>query len=227
MSSLYIKAFCFVFIMSTGMVVLGQINQYDSLFIAKVDTIVVKEQLMRLKIGDKFPEIYAYNLDGQKLVPDSIFKSKPVIFITGSYSCPIFRYNSKNIYRKMKKKINKYDIYFIYLAEAHPLVGSPYGMKRDSSRQNKLDKIFLEQQKYILQRIEIAKKLKTDFNMISKVIIDNENNDFYNKVNASPNTYCIFTKDGTLKYQRVWFDRKGKVIAKKKRVNPPAMCHMK
>ena len=127
----------------------------------------------------------------------------------------------------MKKKINKYDIYFIYLAEAHPLVGSPYGMRRDSSKQNKLDKIFLEQQKFILQRIEIAKKLKTDFNMISKVIIDNENNDFYNKINASPNTYCIFTKDGILKYQRVWFDRKGKVIAKKKRVNPPAMCHMK
>lgn len=223
MHHLQIKVFCISILLLNTVKGYCQSKEFDSLHIDKVDTIVVREQLLRLKVGDKFPEMHFYNLNGEKFGLDSVFKTRPVIFITGSYSCPIFRYNSKNIYRTMKRKSKKYDIYFIYLAEAHPLVGSPYGRRRDSSAQNKLDKIFLEQQEFIIQRIEIAKKIKTDFNIFSRVILDNEKNDFYNKVIASPNTYCIFSKEGILTKQRVWYDRKGLVKAKKRRVNPPAM----
>jgi hypothetical protein len=199
----------------------------DSLRITGVDSVVIKNddklntKLARLKPGDKFPQAWFYNLKGEKYGPDSIFKSRPVIFVSGSYSCPIFRYNSKKLYRDMRKKSKKYDIYFIYLLEAHPLIGSPYGHRRDSTRQNKKDSIFLPQQKYVNQRLASAAKARYDFNLFGKVLADNENNDYFVKFHASPNSYLVFSKEGVLVEQRNWFRKHGYIKPVKANVNPP------
>lgn len=199
----------------------------DSLRISTVDTVVIKNDdklntgLARLKPGDKFPPVYFYNLNGEKYGTDSIFKTKPVIFVSGSYSCPIFRYNTKKLYRYMRKKSKNYDVYFIYLLEAHPLLGSPYGHLRDSSRQNKKDSIFVTQQKYVTQRLAAAAKTRHDFNVYGKVLIDNENNDFFLKLHAGPNSHIAFSKEGVLIEQRNWFRKNGYIKPIKKNVNPP------
>lgn len=205
----------------------AQVN--DSLRIGTVDTVVIKDDdklntgLARMKTGDKFPSVYFYNLKGEKYGVDSIFKTRPVIFVSCSYSCPIFRYNTKRLYRHMRKKSKNYDVYFIYLLEAHPLVGSPYGQVRDSSRQNKKDGIFVTQQKYIKQRLVSAVKTRHDFNLFGKVLVDNENNDYFRKLHAGPNSYLAFSKEGILIEQRNWFRRHGYIKPIKRNVNSPAM----
>lgn len=205
----------------------------DSLRIGGVDTVIVKNddklntKLARLKPGDKFPPVYFYNLKGEKYGVDSIFKSKPVIFVSGSYSCPVFRYNTKRLYRDMHRKSKKYDVYFIYLLEAHPLIGSPYGHRRDSTRQNKKDSIFISQQKYIKQRLASAAKARYDFNLFGKVLADNESNDYFVKFHAGPNSYLVFSKDGVLVEQRNWFRKHGRIKPVKENVNSPIMVMKK
>ncbi|HYG52996.1 MAG TPA: hypothetical protein VD905_18985 [Flavobacteriales bacterium] len=194
----------------------------DSLRIVVVDTVKLS-QLDRLNPGDKFPPVYFYNLKGEKCGSDSLFKAKPVIFITGSYSCPIFRYNTKRMYKDIRRKSKNYDIYFVYLLEAHPLAGSPYGRLRDSSRQNKKDSIFITQQKYMQERIAWAAKARNDFNINARVLVDNENNDFFLKFNASPNSYLEFSSEQLLLKRRTWYYKNGYMKPVKRKVKKPAM----
>ncbi|HLP10761.1 MAG TPA: hypothetical protein VK177_02455 [Flavobacteriales bacterium] len=168
-----------------------------------------------LKPGDSLPNIYFYDTSGKKVPADSLLKGKPIMFITGTYSCPSFRDNAKRIKKKIRKEKDTYDIYYIYLFEAHPVTWSPYGKEMNNLEVNRKKNINLLQQKTIPERISAAVKANHDFKLNANILVDSEKNSFYRTVLSSPNGYMVFSPTGILREQRIWFYKK-KVKTKKK-----------
>ena len=135
-----------------------------------------------------------------------LFKSgRPVAIINGSYSCPAFRKNTKRLNKFDKTNLDTCDIYIVYLQEAHPKINSPYGGLLNDFVLNKKQKIKFKEAKYLEERIYYANKASKDFKLTPVVLVDNENNDFFWKVNGAPNGYMYFNKDGELIEQRNWY----------------------
>lgn len=159
-----------------------------------------------LKTGNKFPAIFVYDTLGNKINSDALFKNnRPVVFVTGSYSCPSFRKNAKRLNKFDKTNNDTCDVYVVYLQEAHPKIGSPYGGLLDNFVLNKKQKIKFKKAKHIEERIYYANKLRKDFDLLPNILIDNENNDFFWKVYSAPNGYLYFSAKGELITQRKWY----------------------
>jgi hypothetical protein len=158
-----------------------------------------------LQEGAKFPDTYFYDTTGKIVKTSDLFKGKPVIFITGSYTCPGFRNNAKRIRKETRKRSKTHDIYFVYLHEAHPIKGSPYGPIMDNYWVNVKENIYVERQKYLYERLQYARMVKREFEIISPVIADNEHNDFFLQVFSGPNGFVEFSADRVLVKQRAWF----------------------
>lgn len=158
--------------------------------------------------GDSLPDIYFYDTSGKKVPADSLLNGKPIMFITGTYSCPSFRNNAKRIKKKIRKEKEVYDIYYVYLFEAHPVTWSPYGKEMNNLPINRKQNINLQQQKTIRERINAAVHANNVFKLKANILVDNENNSFYRSILSSPNGYMVFSPTGILQEQRVWFYEK-------------------
>jgi Iodothyronine deiodinase len=152
-----------------------------------------------LKIKEAIPEIYFYDSLGNKIYTDSIFNNgRPVIFAVGSYSCTLFRNSVKQLNKYLDSQKEQYDIYFIYVTEAHPVKGSPYGVANDNIERNRNENINIQQQKNIADRILFAVKARKDFKVKFDLLIDNEHNDFFHRVFSGPTGTMIFSSKGEL-----------------------------
>lgn len=127
----------------------------DTIRIIDTNTqIVNKNSHYVLKIKDLFPDLFFYNSAGTKVYSDSIFnKGRSVIFAVGSYTCPLFRNSLKQLNKYLDSQKTQSDIYFVYVQEAHPIKGSPYGEAHDNIELNKRENISIHQQKNIEDRI--------------------------------------------------------------------------
>jgi hypothetical protein len=168
-------------------------------------------------VGDTFPKTWFYDTTGKVIRTNDIFRGKPVIFISGSYTCPGFRNNVKRINKETVKKAKTHDIYFVYIHEAHPKKGSPYGPQMDSFIVNNYDSIFMERQYSLGNRFENAKMTKQKLEVGSKILIDNEHNDFFLQLMSAPNGYMEFSADKILLDQRDWYFNKKQMRKLKKR----------
>lgn len=179
----------------------------DSLKTIIADTTIIHPGcFIVMAIGDTFPAIYFYDTLGKKIHSKSLFKNNmPVIFINGSYTCHIFRGNVKRINKFVKKNSVEYDIYFVYVQEAHPASCSPYGEMNENIPANKKKGIIVEQPVYYKDRVYYAKKTVKDLQISLPLLIDNEYNDFYTSVFGGPNGYLVFSKDRKLIEQRRWY----------------------
>jgi Iodothyronine deiodinase len=181
-------------------------------------TDINSDEFSRLKEGDVFPNIVLYDT-AQQIVPlDSIFKdSKGVIFVTGSYTCPTFRGSVKQINQMVSNQIHTYRIFVVYMMEAHPLSDSPYGKSQNNTNENARAGISIEQQKWLEERIFYAKKARRDFKIGSGILIDNERNDFFQKIFSGPNGFMIFTPDRKLVRQDIWYNQPKKKPKKERK----------
>ncbi|HLP10763.1 MAG TPA: hypothetical protein VK177_02465 [Flavobacteriales bacterium] len=201
----------------------SQAQQADTLCLLDTNDVAVSPYcFVWMEDKAKFPDTYFYDTTGKVIRTADLFKDKPVIFITGSYSCPAFRNNATRIRREMRKKAETHDIYFVYLHEAHPVKGSPYGPIMDNYFLNVQENVYIERQTYLYERMDYARRLKHDYNIISPILIDNEHNDFFLQVFSGPNGYMEFTADRVLKHQRAWYYNKIQKRKTKRRLRQQA-----
>lgn len=73
------------------------------------------------KIGDKVKDFTIYDIDGKRFnLSEALDSGKPVLIITGSYSCPIYRYSVPVINDLQRRYSNILNIIVLYGCEAHP-----------------------------------------------------------------------------------------------------------
>lgn len=142
----------------------------------------------------------------------NILKGKrPMLLITGSYTCDITRGNLlaiDNLYEKYKDVA---DIFLVNTLEAHPLSSqSPYsGEPSPWLTQDNIEAgISAEQPRTMEERQQLAEKWVSEQNIQTPVLLDGPKNEFWNQAGQAPNMSVLISTEGEVVFNQPWFEGK-------------------
>jgi hypothetical protein len=148
------------------------------------------------------PSGVAYNLRSQ------LETGKPVLLVTGSYTCPVFRNHIIEL-NELKNQFGELvSIFIIYTVEAHPDSDiSPYYGYVNVSAQNFQEGILFGQSKtYGERKIMVDTMLKSMLISVP-VLLDGPCNNFWNSFECGPNTAYLIRPDGVIFSKHGWFNQ--------------------
>src|SRR5438128_1385262 len=99
------------------------------------------------QISDTVPDFTLYEFNGDSLnLKTALQSGKPVLLVTCSYTCPIYRGHLDEVNNLLAEFSNDVLIYLVYTVEAHPIVDiSPYFGYVNTTQQNYQDSILYRQ----------------------------------------------------------------------------------
>ncbi len=163
------------------------------------------------KNGDKVSDFTLYTAGGKEVnLFKELKKGRPILLVSGSYSCRPAQKSLINIDKFEQKFKGKMDIYMIQVVEAHPYdTKSPYSetdeiwIKRGLERRNMRAK----QPKTYGERKSLAKSWKNECGFEANVLLDSPDNDFWQNYGQAPNTAYLIHPNGEVYHKQVWFDK--------------------
>ncbi|CAN5578461.1 hypothetical protein BH09BAC4_BH09BAC4_25000 [soil metagenome] len=159
--------------------------------------------------GDKIKDITFLSTDGTKLSLSGILENdKPLLLVSGSYTCDISRLNIPDINALTARYRDKVNIYLVYTIDAHPSdTISPYSKNNriEIASANVRDHIEAKQAKTYGERKLLAKKWQQKNALLAPVLVDNPTNDFWLAFGQAPNMAYLIEPDGTVYFKQAWF----------------------
>lgn len=160
--------------------------------------------------GQKPEKIELHDLKGKsfQLKPD---KNRPLVLITGSYTCDVTRGNLPAINAMYEKFKDVADIYLINTLEAHPQSSqSPYSAEPEPwhAHDNITAGISAEQPRTLEERKELAERWITEQSITTPVLLDGPNNDFWSQAGQAPNMSILISGEGEVVLKQDWFEEK-------------------
>jgi len=145
------------------------------------------------KIGDSVDDFTVYTFDNKKFnLKKELAKGKPVLIITGSYSCPIYRYSVPIINDLQRRYSELLNIIVLYGCEAHPsdtdaeiFVNNDQGIIYNIPKTYGDKKIIVED---MLEKIEHQ----------VPVFLDTPNSEVQKMLGLSPNSSFIIDTSGVI-----------------------------
>jgi hypothetical protein len=159
--------------------------------------------------GDKIPDLTLFTPDGLEFSVDkALATGKPLVLISGSYTCDISRSNIPDANMLGAKYNQAINIYQVYTVDAHPVDKfCPYSpdKKMEIPAANIRDKVQAKQPKTYGERRNLAKKWQDENTIAVPVLVDKPTNDYWMKFGQAPNTAYLIAPDGEVFYKQVWF----------------------
>lgn len=159
--------------------------------------------------GSKIPDLTLFSPEGVKFsMSEVLAQNKPLLLISGSYTCDVSRGNLPDINALILKYKDRVNTYLVYTIDAHPSdVASPYSEtnKVSLARENVRQNIEAKQPGTYGARKMLAQKWKQQNYISAPIIIDNPTNDFWLTYGQAPNMAYLINPDGTVYYKQAWF----------------------
>jgi hypothetical protein len=169
-----------------------------------------------IHLGDTAYDFTLYDADGHPTSLSGVLsKGKPVMLISGSYTCPIFRSNVPSI-NSVVGAYGKYiNTYIIYTAEAHPFIDPcPYDTDPQiSNEMNRADSIFYRQPKTYGDRKSIEYAMSKALTINAPIIFDAPCNQWLLNYGPAPNIAYLIDAQGIVRYKEPWFNLNGSFAA--------------
>jgi hypothetical protein len=179
-------------------------------------------------VGDTVNDFRIYNLDFQALsLSESLKKGKPILLISSSYTCPVFRDKVPVINEIASLFKNQLEIFVIYTVEAHPDKDiSPYFGVVHTGSKNIDEGILYRQPQVYEDRMKIASDMLNKIKLDVPVYLDGPCNEWWNHFGPAPNNATLIDPDGIVRIKHAWFDREPDNIIcdLKKYFDPKAVC---
>jgi hypothetical protein len=148
----------------------------------------------------------AFNLESE------LRKGKPVVLISGSYTCDVSRGNMEAI-RSFQNEFSKDATFFmVYTIDAHPYdTPSPYSPdgKVWVAKNNIRDHIKAAQPKTYNERVTLARRWQSENSIHFEVLIDVPDNLYWKQFGQAPNMVYIISPDQKVFYKQAWFHKIG------------------
>ena len=159
--------------------------------------------------GDKIPDFKLFTPDGMEFsVNEALATGKPLILISGSYTCDISRANLPDANMLGAKYNHQINMYHVYTVDAHPFDKfCPYApdRKMELPAATIRDNIQANQPKTYGERRALAKKWQDENAIAIPVLVDKPTNDYWMTFGQAPNTAYLIAPDGEVFYKQVWF----------------------
>ncbi len=179
-------------------------------------------------VGDTVNDFTIYNLDFEAFsLSETLKKGKPVLLISSSYTCPVFRGKIPVINEIASLYKNQLEIFVIYTVEAHPDKDiSPYFGTVHTGSKNIDEGILYRQPVVYGDRMKIASDMLNKIKLDVPVYLDGPCNEWWNHFGPAPNNATLIDPDGTVRMKHAWFDRDPDNIVcdLKKYFDPSALC---
>jgi hypothetical protein len=176
--------------------------------------------------GKEVPSLTLFSADNKPLNfnEESRKKQKPLLIITGSYTCDISRKNLPSVQSLAEKFGSKVEIVMVYTLDAHPYDSpSPYSPTGEVAlaMDNVRDNIKAAQPKTYGERVELAKEWISETDISVPLVIDNPQNEFWWAFGQRPNMCYLIDTSGKVVFRELWFNEKDVKKAIRSLLNQP------
>jgi len=151
--------------------------------------------------------LFSYNGDTLNLRRE-LQKGKPVVLISCSYTCPVYRGKVPNINFLRDTYGNSVSIFLIYTIEAHPYPDiSPYFGYVNPGQQNINEGILYPLARTYGQRKTLVWKMDSAMTINVPVFIDSPCDVWLRKFGPAPNNAYLITRQGIVFAKHPWYNK--------------------
>ncbi|MCB9232711.1 MAG: T9SS type A sorting domain-containing protein [Bacteroidia bacterium] len=162
-----------------------------------------------LQAGDTLADFTLYDLNGDSLnLAVELQKGKPLLMVTGSYTCPVFRNHVAVINQVVETFGNAISVVVIYTVEAHPEIDiSPYFGYVNTTNANQQAGILYRQPTTYGERKAIVSDMLGSMSINAPVFIDGPCNQWWSHYGPAPQNAYLVNTNGTVFVKHPWFDK--------------------
>ena len=159
--------------------------------------------------GEMAADFDLYDLDGNGLtLSEALTLGKPVLMISASYTCPVFRGKVPVINSVVATYGDQITTIIVYTPEAHPDIDpSPYFGAVNTGAQNIAAGILYRQPTTYGERKAVLQEMLLDLQVDAPIYLDGPCNEWWNYYGPQPNNAYLIATDGTIYAHHDWFDR--------------------
>lgn len=159
--------------------------------------------------GEMAADFNLYDLDGNGFtLNDALALGKPVLMISASYTCPVFRGKVPVINTVVATYGDQITTIIVYTPEAHPDIDtSPYFGAVNTGAQNTSAGILYRQPTTYGERKAVLQDMLANMQIGASVYLDGPCNEWWNYYGPQPNNAYLINTDGTIYAHHDWFDR--------------------
>jgi len=159
--------------------------------------------------GDTLNDFTLFNYIGDTLyLRRELLKGKPVVLISCSYTCPVFRNKIPQLNSLFSQYSDSVSFFLIYTIEAHPYPDiSPYFGYVNPTQQNINAGILYPQPRTYEQRKTLVWKMDSAMIINVPVFIDGPCDTWLRKFGPAPNNAYLITKQGIVFSKHPWFNK--------------------
>jgi hypothetical protein len=159
------------------------------------------------KPGSFAPDFELERVRGGTLRASDLWAKRPVVVVTGSYSCPQFRETTDGRAALFWEFSDRVDFVVIYTQEAHSADGSsPYSPVPFVPKENTAKGVAVPQPKTYGERLKLARECRRNLKLVSDVAVDTMDNATWKKFGSSPNFGCLIAPGGKVVLEQGLFN---------------------
>lgn len=159
------------------------------------------------KLSDPAPDFNLSTWDGKNIQASMLWHEKPLLLVTGSYTCPVFREKVSPLQKVASEFKDRIHVIVLYVQEAHPKGDiSPYSGREWVTPQNEREGILIPQPKSMEERVTHVRECVQRMNLTVPVVIDTMDNAVWSAYGSAPNCAYLINTDGKIVAQQGWFD---------------------
>jgi hypothetical protein len=157
------------------------------------------------EVGDPAPPLILKDLQGRQVRLEGL--KRPLVLVTGSYSCPIYRKHQPALERLYEKYGDRADFFILYTVEAHPAGSpSPYADREWVTEENRRAGILLKAPSSYKERVALASQCRTNLRVGVPILIDEMDNSGWERFGKAPNAAYLIDSKGKVRFRQGWFD---------------------
>lgn len=160
--------------------------------------------------GNPVADFIVYDTSGNALqLSQLITDNKPVLLISGSRTCPAYRYTATQIIPSLVNMFgSQVHILVVYQLEAHPVTPdvSPFSGTVWTMQQNYTDNVLIRQHNVYDDRINCIKQTIQNEGSSCPVYADGPGNEYWQNFGPSPNNAYLLRPDGTVYSKYGWIE---------------------
>lgn len=161
-----------------------------------------------LQAGDTAYDFKLYSINGDSFsLSQKLSNGKPVLLVSGSYTCPVFRNKVALINSLAATYAGQLEIAVIYTVEAHPTGISSYFGYVNVTQQNQNAGILYSQPATYGERKTVCSDMLQDMSINVPVYLDAPCNIWWNTYGPAPNNAYLIAPNGIVFVKHGWFDR--------------------
>lgn len=163
--------------------------------------------------GEFVPDFTLYDTQGGTFtLSDKLATGKPVVLISGSLTCPVFRNKVATINSMMSAYAGLIETAVIFTVEAHPTDTSPYFGYINTGSANISTGITFTQPINYGERKILADTLSHWVSCQAPIYLDNPCNTWWRNFGPAPNNAYVITPNGQVFSKHGWFNKTPKNI---------------